>query len=135
MTGYAFALVLCVAVLVLLVHLLRTRRIREKYAAIWILVALAICVLGAFPHVVFWLADVVGVQTPVNLLFALAALVLLAVCLQLSGEISTLEEQTRTLAEEVSMLELRIRDLEHTGGGQREAGAGHDGEGDDPRGG
>ncbi|WP_046528771.1 MULTISPECIES: DUF2304 domain-containing protein [Cellulomonas] len=112
MSGYVFALVLCVAVLALLVQLLRTRRIREKYAAIWIFVAVAISVLGAFPHVVFWLADVVGVQTPVNLLFALAALVLLAVCLQLSGEISTLEEKTRTLAEEVALLQLQQRRLE-----------------------
>lgn len=112
MSGYVFALVLCVAVLALLVQLLRTRRIREKYAAIWIFVAVTISVLGAFPHVVFWLADVVGVQTPVNLLFALAALVLLAVCLQLSGEISTLEEKTRTLAEEVALLQLQQRRLE-----------------------
>jgi len=112
MSGYGFALVLCLAVLALLVQLLRTRRIREKYAAIWITVAVAVCVLGAFPEVVFWLADLVGVETPVNLLFALAFLVLLAVCLQLSGETSTLEEQSRTLAEEVALLRLQVRNLE-----------------------
>lgn len=123
MSGYAFALVLCLAVLALLVQLLRTRRIREKYAAIWIFVAVVISALGAFPRAVFWLSDVVGVQTPVNLLFALAALVLLAVCLQLSGEISTLEEKTRTLAEEVALIQLRQRRQE---AGAKEERAGRD---------
>lgn len=114
MSGYAFALVLSLGLLVVLVHLLRTRRVREKYTAIWIVVAVAICTLGAFPRVVFWLAHVVGVKTPVNLLFALAALVLLIVCLQLSAEVSSLEEKSRTLAEEVAILDLRLSELAAT---------------------
>ncbi|WP_456826070.1 DUF2304 domain-containing protein [Cellulomonas sp. P5_E12] len=112
MSGYLFAVVLCLAVLALLVQLLRTRRIREKYAAIWIVVALGVCLLAVFPNIALWLADLVGVETPVNLLFAVAALVLLAVCLQLSGETSTLEEKTRTLAEEVASLRLAVRRLQ-----------------------
>ena len=39
-----------------------------------------------------------GIVTPVNLVFALAIVVLLAVCVQLSAEVSGLEEETRTLA-------------------------------------
>ncbi len=129
MTGYAFALLLCLALLLLLLHLLRTRRIREKYAALWIVLAVAVCVLGAFPDLVFWLADVAGGATPVNQLFALAAVVLLGVCLQQSGELSTLEEETRTLAEEVAMLGLQVRELEARTRGQAGAGPtdGHDG--------
>ena len=112
MSGYRFALVLAAAVILLLVHLLRTRRIREKYAAIWIVLTVAVCVLGAFPHLLLWVSSVAGVVTPVNLLFAVAAMVLLAVSLQLSGEVSTLEEETRTLAEEIALLGLTVRELE-----------------------
>lgn len=112
MSGYLFAVALGLAILALVVQLLRTRRIREKYAAIWIVVALGICLLAVFPHLAFRLADLVGVKTPVNLLFAVAALVLLAVCLQLSGETSTLEEKTRSLAEEVALLRLAVRRLQ-----------------------
>jgi len=109
MTGYLFAIGLCLVVVGLLFHLLRTRRIREKYAGIWIGVALATILVGVFPGLAFWLADVVGVETPVNLLFAVAFVVLLAVCIQLSSEVSNLEEETRTLAEEIALLRLEVR--------------------------
>jgi hypothetical protein len=109
MSGYPVAVVLCAAVVILLVFLLRTRRIREKFAAVWIVLAIAVTVLGAVPEIAFWLAHLVGVQTPVNLLFAIGFAVLLAVCIQLSSEVSNLEEETRTLAEELALLTLEVR--------------------------
>jgi len=110
-SGYPFALAACVALVVFLVMLLRTRRLREKYAITWIVVGLGVGVFGAFPGAVAALADVVGVQTPSNLLFALALIVLLLVCIQLSAEITTLEEETRTLAEEVALLRFDVERL------------------------
>jgi len=110
-SGYGFALALCAVVVGLLYLLLRTRRIQEKYAAVWILVAMAVAVLGAFPKLAFWLAALVGVGLPANLLFALAIVTLLAVSIQLSSELSSLEEESRTLAEEIALLRLELRTL------------------------
>ena len=112
MTGYWFALVLCVAVVLLVLYLLRTQRIREKYAAIWLVLALAVVLLGVLPDLAGVLSRLVGVQTPINLVFALASAVLFGVCLQLSSEVSRSEEQVRTLAERVALLELRVDELE-----------------------
>jgi hypothetical protein len=111
MNVYLTAILACVALVVALVFLLRTRRIREKYAAIWILLSLAIVAIGVFPGLAFWLSRLLGVQTPANLVFAMAIGVLLAVGIQLSTEISTLEEETRTLAEEVALLRLEMSRL------------------------
>jgi hypothetical protein len=108
MTGYAFAVGTCIALVAFLVVLLRTRRLREKYAFLWIAVSLAVCLLGAFPDVAGHLARLVGVQTPSNLVFALALVVLLLVCVQLSTEVTSLEEETRTLVEEVALLRLDV---------------------------
>lgn len=109
MSGYATALVLSLVTVGAIVYLLRSRRIREKYAAAWILLALAVVVLGAFPDVLGYLARAMGVQTPVNLLFLVSGLILLVVSVQFSVEISQLEEETRTLAEEIALLR---RDVE-----------------------
>jgi hypothetical protein len=117
LSGYVLALGACVALVVFLVVLLRRRRLREKYAATWLVLAVAVCVVGAFPGVVETLAGVVGVETPSNLLFALALAVLLGVCIQLSVETTALEEETRVLVEEVAMLRFDVDVL--TRGGSR----------------
>ena len=101
---YLLALGVSLLLVLFVAHLLRTRRLREKYAAVWIVLTGAVVVVGVFPQVAFWLARLVGVQTPVNLVFALAVVVLLLVCVQLSVEVSGLEAETRTLAEEVALL-------------------------------
>ncbi len=119
MTGYLTALVVCVVTVGAIVYLLRSRRIREKYAAAWILLAGAVVVVGAIPSVLSWLARLLGVQTPVNLLFLVSGVVLLVVCVQFSVEISQLEEETRTLAEEVALLRLDVEDLRRPRPGTR----------------
>ena len=108
MSGYAFAVASCVGLIAFLVILLRKRRLREKYAIIWIAVGLGLLVLGAFPGTMGTLARVAGVQTASNLLFAIALIVLLLVCIQLSVEITSLEEETRTLVEEVALLRFDV---------------------------
>ncbi len=106
MSGYGLAIGLCVVMVALLFQLLRTRRIREKYAGVWVLLAVAVIVLGVFPRLAFWVSGLVGVEVPSNLLFTIAFVVLLGVCIQLSSEISNLEDETRTLAEEIALLRL-----------------------------
>lgn len=107
-SGYPFALVICVLLFVALVLLLRTQRLREKYSVLWFAVVAGVLVLGFVPSLTTWLSSLVGVTTPINLVFILAFLVLLTVCIQLSIEISTLEESSRTVAEELALLRLEM---------------------------
>jgi hypothetical protein len=108
-SGYPFALVVCVLLLVALFLLLRTQRLREKYSVIWFAVIVGVVVLAFVPSITTWLSSVLGVTTPLNLVFILASLVLLTVCIQLSIEISTLEESSRTVAEELALLRLELK--------------------------
>jgi hypothetical protein len=94
----------------LLFELLRRRQLREKYAVFWTLVALFTLAVAAFPPGLFWLADLVGVTVPANLLFFVASMVLFAVSIQHSHELGRIEERTRTLAEEVALLRMRIEE-------------------------
>lgn len=106
------ALVLALALLLLVFELLRRRRLREKYAAIWVAVAAGTMVLSVFPALLYSGANLLGVRTPSNLLFLVSLVVLLSISLQLSGEVGQLEEQTRTLAEEVGSLRLELERLQ-----------------------
>ena len=111
MSGTMFFWVIAVITIVFLFNLVRSRRLREKYVALWMVVGLATIVLALFPGLLASLARLVGVAVPSNLLFFLAILLLLGVCLQLSLEISLAEDKSRTLAEHVAILNLQVREL------------------------
>jgi hypothetical protein len=92
-------------------ELVRRRRLREKYAVLWIVVGVGVLALGLFPRAINWVAGVVGVANGASLVLFSAVLFLLVVCLHLSWEASRLEDETRVLAEEVALLRLRVEDL------------------------
>ena len=71
-----------------MISLLRSRKLREKYAMLWMLVSVAIVTLALVPQLLSWLAGALGFQVPSNLLFTLAILLLLGVTLHLSLEIN-----------------------------------------------
>lgn len=107
MTGTQIGALLAGALaLGIIVELLRRRQLREKYAALWLLVGVAMAILGLFPGLLDAVAGWLGVADPPNLLFFVAILVLLVVSVHLSWELSRLEDETRTLAEEIAFLRL-----------------------------
>lgn len=103
MTVYQLGITGAAISLAVIFEMLRRRRLREKYAVIWVAVAVGITVIAVFPATLTWAARVTGVQVPANLLFFVGCLVLLTVNVQLSSEVSRLEERVRTLAEELAL--------------------------------
>ena len=97
-----------VAILVVMVELLRRRQLKEKYAFLWLAVALAVAVLAVAPGLLDAVAGSLSVADPVNLLLFVGMLVLLSVCVHLSWECSRLEDETRSLAEEVALLRNQV---------------------------
>lgn len=106
--GNLAAFLLALVIVALVVEMVRRKKLREKYAVLWLVVGIATLVLAAFPHLLNIVAALVGIQIPSNLLFAIGILMLLGVCLHLSWEISLVEDETRTLAEEVAILRTQL---------------------------
>ena len=104
-------LILAVAVVCWVVLLLRQRKLKEKYAVLWVIVGVLIIVLAGFPELLGWASDVAGFAIPANLLFTLAIFLVLGVCLHLSLEISVVEDETRALAEEAAILRAALEKL------------------------
>lgn len=104
MSSYTLGIFASLGVTGFVVEMLRRGYLREKFAALWLLVSLLLLVLAVFPELLGWVADLVGIQIPSNLLFMGAGMLLLLVSVQLSYEISRLEARTRRLAEEMALL-------------------------------
>jgi hypothetical protein len=115
------ALLAGAASLTLILDLVRRRQLREKYAALWLVVGAGMAVLAVFPRLLDAVADRLGVADPPNLLFFVAILVLLLVIVQLSYELSRVEEHVRVLAEEVALLRGATGDGTGEGDGEADA--------------
>jgi len=103
---------LAVLILVIVLWMLLTRKLREKYAVLWLVIAVSVLIVGLFPGLLGGLTALLGVQVPSNLLFATAILLLLGVALHLSWELSQVEEETRRLAEEAAILRTQLESVE-----------------------
>lgn len=111
MTGRAhLALVLLTfGMLGFVLHLVRSGRLRAKYAMLWSTVGAGLVVLAAFPALLDWTARHVGIYYPPAAFLTAAVAFLLGLTVHFSWELSRLEERTRTLAEEVALLREELR--------------------------
>lgn len=94
--------------LAVFVELLRRRQLREKYAMLWLGVLVIVVPLSLLPRVLDNVAGFFGVVSGVSLVLFLGIVFLLLVCVHLSWEVSRLEEETRTLAEDLALLRTEI---------------------------
>ena len=101
---HIIALVLAVVTVSVILELSRRRQLREKYALVWLAIGFVVAAIAIAPGLFNRLAHAMGVINPPDLLTVMAALFLLVVCMYLSWELGRMEEKTRVLAEEVTLL-------------------------------
>ena len=102
-----------VSVILLLVvfELIRTRRLRERYALLWLATGLVLVALSAWRGGLNTIARWVGVTGyPPAVLFAVGLLFVILVLLHYSTVISRLSDQNITLAQRVALLETRLNE-------------------------
>jgi cell division protein FtsW (lipid II flippase) len=105
------ATVASVILLLIVFELIRSRRLRERYALLWVLTGVVLLVLSAWRGGLNTIARWVGVSTyPPAILFAVASLFILAVLLHYSTVISKLSDQNSVLAQRVALLEEKLED-------------------------
>jgi hypothetical protein len=104
------SIVIACLVLFVVLEMMRRRKLREKYAGVWLVVAVGVVVLAVIPSAAQFLAKLSGVETPSNFVFLLAGVVLALVSLHLSTEVGHLEEEVRTSVEETALLRCELED-------------------------
>jgi cell division protein FtsW (lipid II flippase) len=107
--------------LLVVFELIRSRRLRERYALLWLLTGLVLLVLSAWRNALNTIAGWFGVQTyPPAVLFAVALLFVLAVLLHYSTVISKVSDQNVILAQRLALLELELSERERAAHGAEE---------------
>lgn len=100
-----------IALLIVVFEMIRSRRLRERYALLWLVTGVVLLVLSIWRSGLNTIAGWVGVTGyPPAVLFAVATLFILLVLLDYSTVISKLADQNTVLAQRLALLEQRFRE-------------------------
>ena len=105
------ATIVSLVLLLAVFELIRTRRLRERYALLWLATGAVLVVLSAWRGGLNTIAGWLGVRGyPPAVLFAVGLLFVIIVLLHYSTVISRLSDQNTLLAQRLAMLEAKLRE-------------------------
>jgi hypothetical protein len=116
-----FFVLLGLGVLVFVINLVRTKRLKEEYALLWLLMAAALVVA---PLVIDWIDVVsfaIGIDYPPALIIVIALVCFALIFAQISVTISRFSNQIKTLTQDLALTRKRLEDLERTLAASQEA--------------
>ena len=103
------AIILAVVIIGLVLVSIRRGRLKEKYAILWLLVALFSSAAVIFPETVFIISITFGFEIPANFLFSIALLIALFLTFLLSTDISKKQRQIENLATELALIKNQLK--------------------------
>jgi hypothetical protein len=116
-----------ILLILVVLELIRGRRLKERYALLWLVTGVVLLVLSAWRDGLNTIAGWLGVSGyPPAILFAAATLFVIVVLLHYSTVLSELDDESTLLAQELALLRSRVEELEH-GDGPLEAQTGQGG--------
>ena len=117
-----FLFVIYALVFLFLALKLRSRRTEIKYILPWLALDVVLVVITAFPGILSFFCALFGIETPSNMLFFFALILLSAVVFSLTLALSRLNAQVRDLTQRLALWE------DHARGGAAAGSEGNAGE-------
>ena len=95
--------ILVIVMLIAIVNMIRRRQVDLRYTLCWLCVGVGILILDCFPQLLTAIARLVGIATPVNLLFFLGFCFSLIIVFDLTLTVSKLSNQVKQLTQELAI--------------------------------
>ncbi len=108
MNNPIIAIVMAAVIIALVLLSIRRGILKEKYAILWLLVALFSSAAVIFPQIVSSVANTLGFRLPSNFLFSIALLIALFLTFLLSTDISKKQRQIENLATELAIIKNKL---------------------------
>ncbi len=103
--------VVSISILIIVFELIRRRRLREEYSLLWLLSGVVILLFSIFPGLLDVISKAMGIYY-LTTLFVISFLFLLFIVLHFSTVISRLSERNKDLAQELSILEFKFKEIQ-----------------------
>lgn len=111
MTPQILAIVLAGVLLVVVILLLRSYVLPEKYAVVWLVAAIVAILLSAWPGLLDAVSRFFGIAQPINLLFVGGFFVVLLLLMQVSLELARTRDELRKAVQKLALeLDRRCED-------------------------
>jgi hypothetical protein len=107
-----FFVILGVGVLIFAINLVRTKKLKEEYALLWLLMAGSLVVAPLLIDLIDAISFAIGIDYPPALMIVIALICFALIFFQLSVTTSRSSEQIKTLTQEVALLRRRVQELE-----------------------
>lgn len=105
------ALLVSAGLIVIVLELIRRRKLKERYSFLWLLTGFSILVLVLWYNALVWITEFFKIQSTANTIFFLAVIFLTLICLHFSVKISSYTDQIKTMAQEIGILKMKLREL------------------------
>lgn len=92
-----------IGTLVFVVTRVRNSRIRISDSVFWVCIAVFLLILSIFPQVVYFFTDLIGIASPVNLVFLLFIFILLIKSFSLSVRVSQMDSKVEELMQQLAV--------------------------------
>lgn len=115
MIPFPLRVTLSVAVIcyfILILYYLKKRMLELKYTLLWLIAGLVMGIMIFFPETLGYFVKMLGIESNMNGLYVLCISFVIAILMALTSIVSRQTLKIRTMIQEISMLEKRIRDLE-----------------------
>jgi hypothetical protein len=104
-----FASIAAALFLLVIFELIRSRRLQERYALLWLVTGGVILILSVWRDALRLVSQQIGIAYPPSALFIIGFLFILVVLLHYSTVISELAEKNVRLAQDIALVEERLR--------------------------
>ena len=94
------------------INKIRNKGIELKYRLVWLALGTGIIIFTCFPKLTTWLAHVLGISQPMNMLFFAGFCFMLPIIFSLSVSVSRLSNKVKRLTQEMALLEEQKRKAE-----------------------
>ena len=118
MIPFTLRVTLSIAVIcyfILILYYLKKRMLELKYTLLWLAAGVVMGVMIFFPELLVWFVGILGIESNMNGLYVLSIAFIVAILMTLTSIVSRQTMKIRTLIQEMSMREKRIRELENSG--------------------
>ena len=107
------AITISFSLTLLIFELVRRKKLKEKYAILWIFSGIIILILAISEQWLIFITTFFGIQIPANTVFFFGIFFILLINIHFSLVISNLTEQNKKIVQKLAILEAGIRNCQN----------------------